>query len=104
MEKLLNEWDNLLKQLQLKEIKYYNLKEQLFDKEQDITNNTDFKELYGKNNAETRKKHIKDVLGKEQNDLKMLELCIENDKRRITYIKELIRTKRHLNELKNDKP
>ena len=59
--------------------------------EQDILNNTDFKELYGRNNESVRKAHIKNEL-KDLVDTKHdLELRINFLKRRIEYIKELMR-------------
>lgn len=102
MEEILKEWETIINHLQIKEIEYYNLKESLFDKEQEIIDNTDFKELYGKNNNDVRKKHLKNILGDHYYELKMLELCIDNDKRRITYLKELLRTKRTLMDVKNE--
>ena len=98
MEEILKEWETTINHLQIKEIEYYLLKERLFDREQEIIDNTDFKELYGKNNNDVRKKHLKKELGLLYNELKMLELCIDNDKRRITYLKELLRTKRAIKE------
>ena len=94
MKEILKEWETILNNLKHKEIEYYNEKEALFDEEQKIIDETDFKAIYGKNNADVRKQHLKTELGDRYYNLKMLEICIEIDKRRITYLKELLRTKR----------
>ena len=84
------EWSDLLETISDKTIELHNLKEKLLQKEQDIIENTDFKALYGKNNAEIRKAHLKKELQADYDAKFELELQISNAKRRIDFIKSLM--------------
>ena len=77
---LLRDWDLLITRISYMEIKLYNLKDELFNKEQDIIDNTDFKELYGKNNSDVRRKHLKGELKDLYDEVFTLEgidLCMD---------------------------
>ena len=93
------EWSNLLSELSRKEEEYMNIKEKIFDKKQWMEENTDFKELYGKNNADIRKMHFKKFLVEEYALEKELELSIDYLKRRLTYLRELVHVKTILMEV-----
>ena len=66
-EKLL-EWSELITKLSLKEIDLFEKKENYENMSEDIIEKTDFKEIYGKNNADIRKKHVKNELKKEYDE------------------------------------
>lgn len=87
------EWSNLIKELSLKEIDYIKIKERIADKEQWMSENTDFKTIYGKNNADIRKQHFKKFLKHEYNVKYSLEISIDYLKRRISFLKQLVDTK-----------
>ena len=93
---LLKDWDLLITRISYMEIKLYNLKDELFNKEQDIIDNTDFKELYGKNNSDVRRKHLKEELKELYDEVFTLELKVNECKRRLSFMKENIRVKREL--------
>lgn len=97
---LLNEWSKLITELTVKEKRLTELKDIIFEKEQHIINETDFKKTYGKNNADVRKLHLKRLMKNEYLERKELELSIDWINRRVTYLKELIRTKRLLIEIR----
>lgn len=90
------EWDNLLTDINVKSTQLYILKERIFDKEQEIINNTDFKELYGKNNADVRKTHLKQEMQADYDAKNDLELDIDAAKRRVTFIKSMLDMQRAL--------
>ena len=90
------EWDNLLTDINVKSTQLYLLKERIFDKEQEIINNTDFKELYGKNNADVRKTHLKQEMQADYDAKNDLELDIDAAKRRVTFIKSMLDMQRAL--------
>ena len=83
------EWEDLIMELSLKEVDYNNIKEQIFNKEQEITETTDFKKIYGKNNAEVRKQHFKKFLKNEYAIKNHLEISIDYLKRRISLLKAM---------------
>ena len=95
----LNEWSKLITELSLKEVDYEKIKAKIFDKEQWMTENTDFKTMYGKNNADIRKQHFKKFLKNEYAVKLHLEISIDYLKRRISFLKQLIHTKTILMEV-----
>ena len=96
----LEEWSKLVTELSSKEIALYKWKEWYNVKSEEIIQNTDFKELYGKNNEKVRKEHVKQELSEWYETIKGLEFSIDYLNRRIIYLKELIRTKRTIMEVK----
>ena len=95
---LLGEWSNLIDELSEKEIALYKWKECYNIKSDEIIKNTNFKELYGANNADVRKTHVKNELTDWYDTIKNLEFSIDYIVRRISFLKELIRTKTLLTE------
>ena len=89
----LYEWSKLISELSEKEISLYKQKEVYNALSDKIIKETDFKELYGKNNAEVRKTHVKNELMDMHKTIKDLEFSIDYIVRRISYLKSLIRTK-----------
>lgn len=88
---LLGKWETLINKVSMQEIQLYELKEEIFQEEQDIIKNTDFNALYGKNNKDVRKEHL-DKTMKPKNDLKKsLEIDIEANKRRIIFYGEKVK-------------
>lgn len=96
----LSEWSSLITELSLKEVDLIKIKERIFDKEQWMTEQVDFKELYGKNNADIRKQHFKKFLKNEYATRNSLEVSIDYLKRRISFLKQLIHTKTVIMEVK----
>ena len=97
---LLNEWEQYIDELSQKEVALYQWREVYNVRAMEIENTVDFKSLYGKNNADIRKQHIKEELKDWHDTIKELEWGIDWLTRRIVYMKELIRTKRTLLEVK----
>ena len=87
------EWSKLITELSEKETQLLEIKDMIFDKEQWIIENTDFKEAYGKNNSDVRKLHLSKHMKKEYDNRRSLELSIDYIKRRISFLKSLIRVK-----------
>lgn len=100
IENNLNEWSNLVTELSLKEMSYLKLKDTIFNKEQWIIDNTDFKKVYGKNNADVRKQHLQKFLKEEYELRNSHEISIDYLKRRISFLKQLIHTKTIIMEVK----
>lgn len=96
----LEEWSKLVTELSEKEVALYKWKECYQVKSDEIIANTDFKALYGANNQKVRDNHVKSELSDWHNTIKDLEFSIDYISRRISYLKELIRTKRMLMEIK----
>ena len=90
IEDYFNEWERAITELNEKGIELINLKESFNQLEQEIVNNTDFKELYGANNQKVRDNHVRNELKDLVDKKHDLELRIEHLKRRITYIKSLM--------------
>ena len=92
----------MIVELTHKETKYMELKEQYNSKEFDIiyTSDIDFKSLYGSTAEKVRKQHANTVLKKLKTEINNLELSIDWLKRYISFLRELIRTKRVLMEVK----
>lgn len=88
---VLVKWETLINKVAMQEIQLYDLKEEIFNEEQDIIKNTDFNALYGKNNKDVRKEHL-DKTMKPKNDLKKsLEIDIDANKRRIIFYCEKVK-------------
>lgn len=96
IEDYYSEWEKIVKELSDKEVELINLKEVYSEKEQEILLNTDFKELYGKNNDSIRKNHIKKTLQAMTDAKNDLEISISYLKRRIEFIKSLMNMQRTL--------
>ena len=96
IEDYYSEWEKIVKELSDKEVELINLKEVYSEKEQEILLNTDFKELYGKNNDSIRKNHIKKTLQAMTDAKNDLEISISYLKRRIEFIKSLMSMQRTL--------
>ena len=100
LELLLNEWETLINELSSKEVALYQWREVYNIRAMEIENTTDFKSLYGKNNADVRKQHIKMELGEWDKTIHELETSIAWITHRISFLRELIKVKRTLLEVK----
>ena len=96
----LNEWETLIEELSSKEKALLEWKELYQSHSEQIIAETDFKALYGKNNADVRKQHVRKELSSWYDTISDLELSISWINRRISFLRELIRTKRVLMEVK----
>lgn len=90
---LLQEWENLVGELSVKEVRLLTLKEYIQSESFKIETTFDFKEAYGKNNADIRKQHIKSELADVFDEVRNLELSINWIKSYIPLVKEVIRVK-----------
>jgi hypothetical protein len=100
LEALLNEWEQYIDELSQKEVALYQWREVYNVRAMEIENTVDFKAIYGKNNADVRKAHIKEELKDWHTTIKELEFSINWLSHRISYMRELIKTKRVLLEVK----
>ena len=100
VDSLLLSYEDLVFELSYKEIEYFTKKESYNRLSSEIIESTDFKSLYGKNNEKVRKEHVKKELSDLYSELKGLEFSIEWIKYYIPFLKEVIRTKRVLMEVK----
>ena len=102
LDSLIREYEELLIELSDKETEYMRLKEQYNSKEFEILymSDIDFKKLYGSTAEKVRKQHAIKELKPLKDELNGLELSINYLKRYIVFIRELIRTKRVLMEVK----
>ena len=96
----LAEWENLISELSNKEVMLYHMKTDYHRKSDEIIAETNFKELYGANNQKVRDNHVKTVLSKDYETIKALEFSIDWINRRISFLRELVKTKRVLMEVK----
>lgn len=98
----LREWTRLITELSSKETELIGLKEEYATKEFEIVfvSDIDFKGLYGSTAEKVRKQHASNELKPLKDKINDLELSIDYLKRRITFLKDLIRTKRTLMEIK----
>lgn len=87
--KYLNEWKLAIEELSKKEIEYDKLKKEHFEKSEEIIRTTDFKELYGKNNADVRKAHIQNILSELTEDILDLKYSISYLKRKLDWYKAM---------------
>jgi hypothetical protein len=93
VEDLLAEWEDLVLELSQKGGELYKTKEAYLIAEADIVNNTDFKELYGKNNEKVRTNHVKSELADMVSEMKTLEFGINWIRSYIPLLKEVVRCK-----------
>ena len=103
-------WSKSITELSKKEVELYKLKEAyekaseklLKDaaKEKAENDNDIIKAKYGGNNDKTRAKYVKEMLIKEDREIKNLEFSIDYLKRRISFLKQLIHTKTIIMEVK----
>ena len=100
LEALLNEWEAYIDELSEKEVALYQWKSVYNVKADEIIANTDFKKLYGANNQKVRDQHVKQELKDWYDTIKELEFSINWLTHRISYMRELIKTKRVLLEVK----
>ena len=96
----LREWEELVNELSEKEVALFKWKEVYEIRAMEIENNTDFKELYGKNNEKVRREHIKNELADWHYIIKDLEFSISYISRRISFLRELVKCKRVIMENK----
>lgn len=87
------EWEKAITEIDTKTKDLLNLKETYNQMEQDIIENTDFKELYGANNQKVRDNHVKNELKDMVEQKQTLELRIDYLKRRIDFIKSIVKAK-----------
>lgn len=90
-----HEWEAAITEIDTKTKDLLNLKETYNQMEQDIIENTDFKELYGANNQKVRDNHVKNELKDMVEQKQTLELRIDYLKRRIDFIKSIVHAKLH---------
>ena len=102
VKSLLETYHCMIVELTHKETEYMDLKEQYNSEEFEIVYLSDinFKELYGSTSEKVRKQHASKVLKSLKDELQGLELSIDYLKRYISFLRELIRTKRVLMEVK----
>lgn len=94
------EWSRLITELCDRERDLYKVKEEYNALSEKIIAETDFKALYGKNNESVRKQHVKSELSDMYEIIKAHEFGIDYCKRRISYLKSLIRVKSVIMEVK----
>jgi len=93
--------ETLIEELSSKEKALLEWKELYQSHSEMIIAETDFKALYGKNNADVRKQHVRKELSTWYDTITDLELGISWINRRISFLRELIRVKRTIMESKN---
>lgn len=86
-------WDNFIMELSDKELELINLKEMYVQLEQEIIDETDFKELYGKNNETVRRNHVKNELKDIVDKRNELEISINYLKRKLDFQSKLVAMK-----------
>ena len=84
-----NEWEDLINELSNKEVDYLKIKDKIFQEETEMTDKVNFKEIYGKNNADVRKAHFKKALHNEYAIKTHLEVSIDYLQRRISFLKAM---------------
>ena len=100
LNNLLCEYECLVNELSSKEVEYFTRKESYNRLSSEIIESTDFKALYGKNNEKVRKEHVKGELAVEFKELKALEFSVDWIRNYIIFLREVIRTKRTIMEVK----
>ena len=90
---LLVEYEDMVLELSDKEVELLKLKEYIQSESFKIETTFDFKEAYGKNNADIRKQHIKSELADVFDKVQSLELSINWIRSYIPLLKEVIRSK-----------
>ena len=96
----LRQWDELIEELSEKEIALFQWKQVYEIKANEIIEHTDFKELYGANNQKVRDNHVRNELADWYDTIKELEFSIAYIERRISFLRELVKCKRTLLEVK----
>ena len=96
----LRQWDELIEELSEKEIALFQWKQVYEIKANEIIEHTDFKELYGANNQKVRDNHVRNELSEWYDTIKELEFSIAYIERRISFLRELVKCKRTLLEVK----
>ena len=96
----LRQWDELIEELSEKEIALFQWKQVYEIKANEIIEHTDFKELYGANNQKVRDNHVRNELSDWYDTIKELEFSIAYIERRISFLRELVKCKRTLLEVK----
>ena len=97
----LRQWDEYIEELSNKEIALYEWKSIYEVKANEIIEHTDFKELYGANNQKVRDNHVRNELSDWYDTIKELEFSIAYIERRISFLRELVKCKRVLLEVKS---
>lgn len=90
---LIREWEKLVRELSMKEVELYNLKEAYLLAERKIVEETDFKALYGANNEKVRKQHVKSELSDMVQEKANLQFSIDFIRNYIPLLREVIRSK-----------
>ena len=101
---LLIEYEDFIAELSYKEMELSKKKE-IFNREEFeiiYISDIDFKSLYGSTAEKVRKQHANTVLKKLKTEINNLELSIDWLKRYISFLRELIRVKRVLMEVKGE--
>ena len=96
----LEEWSMLITELCDKEVDLFKCKNEYQILSDKIIQDTDFKALYGNTAEKVRKQHASNELHALKCRIDDLEFCVNYLTRRIMFLKELIRTKRTLMEIK----
>lgn len=89
MNDIFDEWNKFLDELESSERELKTLKKEYLEKSQEIISNTDFKELYGRNNESVRKDHVNKELSELVEKIDELKLLISDRVRRIEYFKAI---------------
>ena len=107
---LLTAWEDMIEEHTNKTIKLYAKREaykvdsdKVLEEAKKIKDETEvdiIKDKYGGNNDKTRKRYVKDKMAEANMEIKNLEWSIDYLSKEIVFIKELIRTKRVLMEIK----
>lgn len=90
----LKEWETLIDALMGEKEELWVLKEQYAEDSERIIDETDFKEIYGRNNEGIRKMHVKQELHDDYVQIKKLELSISRKEHRISFLREMVRSRR----------
>lgn len=96
IEEYFQEWDTLISTIHKNEAELIELKQFRDEEEQRIITTVDFKELYGANNDKVRKNHVKKELSYTYDRINSLELSLNDNKRKISYIKAIVKWKTEL--------
>lgn len=83
----LHEWKSILTELENDEKELKQLKNDYDEKSNEMVVNVDFNTLYGKNNKDVRKAHIKKALKDVVERKEILELRIDANKRKMSFLK-----------------
>ena len=87
IDELVKEWEENINILSGKEVEHAVLKEEYQVLSEKIIADTDFDELYGANNKDVRKRHVKKELSSMADKIQTLEFGIGYLKRRNSFLK-----------------